>query len=186
MSIQLDFGGFDPIFPGVSISFSRSEAWRTFEAYTASSSPLPLSGSDEEIFETLSIISVLAHEVRHFHDSLLSPYAIRVFRLRFHTLLNILQVLPDLVKDGPNCIAVPLSKWGAFDQAERQKYLEELGNLPSGSEWNPVSLPYIRGDAPIIPAGAVAHSADSIAALITAATARRDQISELAHRPVKD
>lgn len=185
MAIQQDFGGFDPIFPGVTISFSRSEAWQKVDSYIADSTSPPLVGSDEEKFELLSLISVLSHELRHFHDSLLSPYAIRVLRLRFHALLGIVQILPDIVKDGPNCIGVPISAWCALDEDARAKYIENLGTPQLSSKWIPVPLPYLSSERPST-SGATAHSPEAVAAIISAAVARRDQISELTNRATRD
>lgn len=83
MAIQLDFGGFDPSFVGVTIRFGNERIWRIYQAFRASPDPLPVSSLPrDERFEALSAISVLSHEVRHFHDFLLTPYSARVFNLQ--------------------------------------------------------------------------------------------------------
>src|ERR1043166_2489717 len=93
--MQRDFGGFDPSFVGVTLRFENEDAWRRYQAQNASPTPLSVKGlPPESRFEALSLASVVSHEVRHFHDFLISPYSARVFSLRLKALINELSTLP--------------------------------------------------------------------------------------------
>ena len=123
MGVQQDFGGFDPSFLGVTIRFGSDRSWQIYENAVESAEPLPIpaGNSSEETFETISITSVLSHEVRHFHDFFLTSYSAYLFRLRIQLLLNILELLPRLTEsDGHyNCVPIPISKWCVLSAVER-------------------------------------------------------------------
>lgn len=176
MNIQLDFGGFDPSFIGVSVRFGNARSFDFYKAYTKSASPLPVSqmGHDER-FEALSIASVLSHEIRHFHDFLLTPYSARVFALRIRMLIYLLQALPEIVKDGPNCVPVPFATWCGLDEAEREAQLAWLPPRADGERWRPVQLPRIVKGMP----ADNGPMAQALAKVLTL----REEIRELAYNP---
>src|SRR5450755_1996275 len=108
MAIQMDFGGFDPSFLGVTIRFGSAGAWNAYQDLSESELP-SIPPDPDEAFERLSIASVLAHETRHFHDFFLSPYSARVFRWRVSALASLMQLMPLLIEDEANCMPLPLS-----------------------------------------------------------------------------
>lgn len=176
MNIQLDFGGFDPSFIGVSVRFGNARSFDFYKTHTKSPSPLPVSEmSHDERFEALSIASVLSHEIRHFHDFLLTPYSARVFALRIRMLIYLLQILPEIVKDGPNCVPVPFATWCSLDEAEREAQLAWLPLRVDGERWRPVQLPRILKGVPA-DNGPMAQALAKVLNL-------REEIRELAYNP---
>jgi hypothetical protein len=176
VSIQQDFGGFDPSFLGVTLRFGNERAFNFYKAYAASENPLPVSHlSSDERFEALSITSVMAHETRHFHDFFLTPYSARVFGKRVRMLAELLQMLPHLVRDGPNCMPVPLVKWCALNEQQRATQLQWLPPLPDGVSWIPVDVPYMEIGATM--------PADAMGQLLWATFRLRNEITDLAFQP---
>src|SRR5687768_6984442 len=95
--IQADYGGFDPKFLGVTVRFegSRPWNWHTFMMVHSSEPDKVLAEANAalakgtaEAFDHVSVGTVLNHELRHFHDFLLSPIGNRIFRLRLMALIN--------------------------------------------------------------------------------------------------
>jgi hypothetical protein len=112
MNIQLDYGGFDPAFIGVTLRFSSARAWNTFDTFRKTDAPLHVGGlTRDEAFEAISTTTVISHEVRHFHDFLLTPYSARIFKLRIEALVNALQTVTQLFQHDANCIPTPISTW---------------------------------------------------------------------------
>ena len=127
--IQPDYGGFDPKYFGVTLRFSAedSSSWDLFnELRSASDQPAKilemgnaaLKGSTARAFEVFSVASVLLHEVRHFHDFLLSPYGNRIFRLRLMAAINGYQAA-GYAKTTHSFVPCPIPAWTRKDQVER-------------------------------------------------------------------
>ena len=181
MTVQTDFGSYDPTFLGVTLRFSSESAWRAFVEFTTSPSPPSIADlPPAERFEALASTTVLSHELRHFHDFLLSSYGARLFSLRIQALVNLVEVLPYLVADGPNCLPVPLPVWCRLDRAERQEQLSLLDPGPDACPWVPVSLPHISAvplEAP--KAGFRERDGETLGTLLAAAMYQRQRIEEL-------
>lgn len=145
MTIQLDYGGFDPAFVGITTRFSTDSAWRAFQEHVGSGSPFRGSeDTPDQKFEWLAVTSVLIHELRHFHDFLLSPYSARIFKHRVQLTLNALQLLPNLIARSGNCLPVPISAWCRMEGARRSRELKYLPPRRSGDVWAPIDLPVIH------------------------------------------
>lgn len=184
MAIQLDFGGFDPAFLGVTLTFRTRTAWDTYQQFVASESPVSFASlPDPSRFEALSITSVISHEVRHFHDFLLSPYSIRVFRLRVQELLNVFQMLPQLLGDMSNSVPVPLPTWCRLDEGRRSERLARLPSRGDGQAWKPVPLPHFREeDIPeILKSSSVDN--DDPKRLLLAGVQFREPLRQLTYNP---
>jgi hypothetical protein len=120
-AIQPDYGGFDPRFLGVMIRFQAPSfaTWDLFQRIHAGD-PNPaeivrlgnaaLQEPPDRAFQVFAASTVLVHELRHFHDFLLSPYGNTLFRLRLTTVLNGLRAIgPLLGRRGT--VPVPLTTW---------------------------------------------------------------------------
>lgn len=182
MGIQLDFGGFDPAFIGVTLRLMNARAWKFHNEHRASDTPLPVAHlPPDERFEALSIASVLMHELRHFHDFFLSAYSARVFKLRLQSLANVMQILPYLFADEANCLPLPLPKWCRMDPTTRAKYLNRLPGRADRQPWIPVALPQIHNSDPPLQKGPVVLDAnEALAQLIRAALSNHEWINEFA------
>src|SRR5205085_6947184 len=186
MAIQLDFGGFDPSFIGVTIRFGNDRAWQIFDAFSKSANPPSLIGLPrDERFEDLSITSVVSHEIRHFHDFLLTAYSAQVFRLRVQALVNLLEVLFYISKSDANCLPVPLSEWCRLDDTGRKEYLSWLPQRKDNKPWSPVELPFVD-DKPFDfqqPTSPMSWSSETVERLIRAAIYTRERIHEFTYNP---
>ncbi len=190
MAIQQDFGGFDPSFLGVTLRFASQHSWRIYQDLVESPRPLPLpsSYSVEEMFETLSVTSVVSHEVRHFHDFFLTPYSAYVFRLRIQLLLNIFELLPFIVEgdENCNCLLVPISTWCLLNGTERNEQLDKLPQRTDGKPWVPVEIAYLdQQTLDFKPADRVllTSSGEPLKKLLAAAIRGRSKIHDLTYNP---
>lgn len=188
MTTQTDFGGFDPAFIGASLHFTSVDALKLFDAYRASATPLPVHQLLlPERFEALSIFSVLSHEVRHFHDSLLAPYGALVFSRRIQMLVNLLEILPHLFDERlnpyANCLPVPLARWWRWSEPARQHWIENLPHREDGQSWVPVNVPlYKEGDIPRDLTFDV-RSIESFEKILRVVVHTREQIQDLTFNP---
>jgi len=185
--VQRDFGGFDPAFVGVTLRFETERAWNRFQEIARSPVPIPVSSlPDDARFEALSLVSAISHEVRHFHDFLLSPYSARVFSLRLKALLNELGTLSQLVDPAVNCVPVPIPAWARLDAGERAARIAELGERPDGSAWSPPAIRQrLTIDADVTPSQFTidADAATIFAGLMKAGAHARGQINDLTYNP---
>jgi hypothetical protein len=145
VTVQRDFGGFDPTFFGATIRLSWASDWELFWGLRRGDTlKLEPQLSDDERFEKLGIASVVAHEVRHFHDFLITPCGAHIFRLRIFAALNTLQLLDYIVGATANCLPFPISTWCMLNEKRRKAELEWWGKRRDGADWIPVPLPHIR------------------------------------------
>jgi hypothetical protein len=129
-SIQPDYGAFDPKFPGVTLRFygHNTAAWPLFARVSAESTDAAevvrigreAMGDPHRLFEVISVCTALPHEVRHFHDFLLSPLGNRLFRNRVLSTFYALQLLKDVLRGG-RPVPVPLTRWEASGDAVRER-----------------------------------------------------------------
>lgn len=122
-----DFGGFDHRFLGVILRFhsTHPHALKTLGSYAKSSpeerlklfSAAATLGSKHS-FEFLSLVTSIDHEVRHYHDMLLSPFGNAMFRMRLTCVLNGFQWLFKVLQKGIHFLPVPVSRWDELLNAE--------------------------------------------------------------------
>jgi hypothetical protein len=183
MDIQLDYGGFDPTFIGITLRFSTESAWANFIAFgTSEDAPDVVRLAPGGAFQIVSITSVASHETRHFHDFLLSPYSAVIFKLRVQELCNALQILMKLSDAPGNCIPVPITAWCGLTQAERDRELAYL-QPKNGSGWIPVpvEIPFIER-AHVGPPPKVVYK-NALNALLRGAIVNRRCIDNLINNP---
>jgi hypothetical protein len=188
MTAQTDFGGFDPAFFGVSVHFTSVHALELLQEFRASPTPLPVAHLPPlERFEALSLFSVLDHEVRHFHDSLLAPYGAFVFLKRIEMLVNLLEVLPYVLDErlnpGANCLPVPLARWWRWDNAARERWLSQLPPREDGKPWTPVNVPLFVDGEPSVGPMAGARSLATLDQTLRVVMKARNRIHDLTFNP---
>jgi hypothetical protein len=124
--IQDDYGGFDSTFVGLTLRF-WPKSWDLFLRFHAKDRDpeevirignSALNKGADEAFDTFSMGTVMMHELRHFHDFILSPYGNHLFRLRLLAAVNGVQVIGGLRAKNP-VIPVPLPKWRRMQSGER-------------------------------------------------------------------
>jgi hypothetical protein len=185
MTIQLDYGGFDPSFLGVTIRFSNERVWEIYQEFVENPKPPKIDLTNPDLaFEALSITSVISHEVRHFHDFLLTAYSAHIFHLRIQALVNLLQLTPLMTGDsGGNCIPVPLSTWARLGQEKRERLLSSFPIVGGIKAWIPVSIPVVEESTTPSHTDAPVDSAEGVKSLIAAATLSISKVRDLTYNP---
>lgn len=132
--IQHDYGGFDSRFLGITLRYESLSALKTYldvcwadcdpERFKRLASQC-LQASKERAFDLYTQGTLLTHELRHFHDSLLSPYGSYLFRLRARAAFNGLQGFHQCRRNR-SILPVPIPLW-------RRKTAIELDQL--GGQW---------------------------------------------------
>jgi len=185
---QYDFGGFDPTFFGVSLNFSNLGAARLFDRWRKTQVPLPIADLPvDDRFEALSLFSVLAHEVRHFHDALLAPYGAMVFHRRIQMLVNLLELSTYLFDDhlnpNVNCLPVPLERWWRLTESQRTQWIAGLPPRADGTPWQPMNVPLFNDRTTPLMSGPRPRTLESLDELLHAVSRARAQISDLTFNP---
>jgi len=119
----LHFGHFDGQFLGITLTVT-SETLKAFG----------LTADDKvSTFEETAPSTVHSHELRHFHDFLLSPRGSITLRQRMAEALNVLSLqahAKNLSASGVmNALPVPLGRWADLGEAQRRAFLEPLAVL---------------------------------------------------------
>jgi hypothetical protein len=136
--VQQDFGGFDPRFPGgIGITLGSVEAYRAFARFAESDAD---SASASTGLGEIALKSVIDHEVRHFHDALLSPWANSIFRMRAQALMNGMQAIRVSRDVAGDTLPLPVGDWLRLNEEERSGYVREWEELV-GAPVSPVPLP---------------------------------------------
>jgi hypothetical protein len=153
---QQNFGGFDARFLGITLYVGSDSAAKTLLALAAGEDARRfVDGVDldsEEGFGALSLISVFAHELRHYHDFLLSPWGSRILRARLEALINIEQQLEIVSSpstwERANALPVPVSRWARMDAPRRAQFMDSVNAHLTALGQPPAAFP----DMPVIPA----------------------------------
>jgi hypothetical protein len=148
--IQPDYGEFDTRFLGVNLRFhaSHPSTWLLFdEISTEKHDPkrvmemgsAALKESPERAFEIFSVGTVLTHEMRHFHDFLLSPYGNALFRLRLTIMLNGFQAILPVLQNRKT-IPVPVPAWLSKSDHEKELLARMWAGLYKNLQPEPLDL----------------------------------------------
>lgn len=127
-----DYGSFDSRFFGIILKFDDPNKYKRFNDL------IKIDKYKNLNFEEIWMLTVLDHEHRHFHDSLLSPTAGGLTSLRINNILNGLQFIHLLNKHyselNANLIPVPISKWINLSKEEKKEKLNLLKNFTKHKE----------------------------------------------------
>ena len=144
MVVQRDYGGFDSAFFGVTLRLSGATDYDLYRKLRLGET-FPVEGhyQEDELCHVLQLATVASHEIRHFHDSLISPYGALAVRARVGMALNWLQLLDQILNSGANCLPFPMSRWCRLSDKARGAQKKEWGKPPEGAAWVEVPLPHI-------------------------------------------
>lgn len=141
-----EIAAFDGRFLGIDLSWtSGNDFWLgPGEREPVEAAPRDAPDRVESMLRRTSV----AHELRHFHDFLLSPVGSVVARARFLATVNTLQLLSllPLHQASEVTLPVPIGRWLAMPEATRQEYLQRATSLfeRTGSPLAPpVDLPFV-------------------------------------------
>jgi hypothetical protein len=140
------YGEFDPKFPGISLHADSAAAWERIVRYSLGpeTPDLGAASTPDAFLDAVSSLSVTIHELRHFHDFLISDYGARLVRARLQVVLNMLEVVQafrrlDTWRDA-NVVLTPLSDWCRLDPEQRRAEIDGLNW--AGAHYRPPELPY--------------------------------------------
>ncbi len=142
-------GSLDPRFFGIKIAYDSFEDFKfATQVYSRELDAPRLaqmrSGgliSERQVW----IATAIEHELRHYHDSLMSAHWLGIQSLRNQCALNtqsMLSVLGWFVsRHGGNCLALPLRRWFALGVGERESRVDAWPRTNAETLWRPVPFP---------------------------------------------
>jgi hypothetical protein len=150
MTPRIYSGRFDPKFLGVTIRARRTAEIHSFR-FSDRSEPPELSVlaalHDEAVVSDLSRLTVLDHEIRHFHDALLYPMGLLATRARIFALFNGFEtgIMLIRLRGEANVLVVPLQEWLVMPVPDREAFLRSEGRRTRRELRAPV-LPVLNRD----------------------------------------
>jgi hypothetical protein len=120
-------GSFNPKFYGVSLVHADPGDLADLAAYDEADDLGAWIESASVDIEAVGRRSAIDHEVRHFHDFLLSPFGLNTMGLRIQATVNGLQTIAAIRESSGKYLPVPLSRWMSWDQQRRQAWIDRDG-----------------------------------------------------------
>ena len=150
MAPRIYTGRFDPKFLGLIIRAKRAAEVQSFRMSDRSDQPnisILSALGDEAVVSDLSRLTVLEHEVRHFHDALLYPMGLLTTRARIYAAVNGFEagIILIRLRSGANVLAVPLQVWLLMSEPDRAAFLGNEAHRTRRDLHTPV-LPVISRD----------------------------------------
>ncbi|TCW83920.1 hypothetical protein C5O80_12465 [Burkholderia sp. SRS-46] len=128
---HIPFGAFNPRFYGVSLHLSDRDRLNLQGRYVDVSDDLVdwAERNAEPSLNDVSVLSAIDHEVRHFHDFLVSPFGTVTMASRMQASINGFHVLKTLSECPGRFVPVPLVRWIEWDDSARQRWLDSTGSF---------------------------------------------------------
>lgn len=152
--LQRDFGHFDGRFLGVCVHAGDHATFSlvddAIQGHRPNEDSIWATGS-EDAGRKVALLTTLAHETRHFHDYLLSPFGAASFRERFLAQYLTKELLVAWHAAGifeqATCLPVPIPRWLRLDASHRRDFIERLNAFYSGQAvlWPPDFGPELEG-----------------------------------------
>lgn len=128
------FGTFNPNFYGISVIQANSKEFKLAESYEAAEDLAQwIETRRGASIADVALLSTTDHEVRHFHDILLSPAGQRIMAMRFQASINGLQAILAIRELPGKYVPVPLARWMEWDEGRRASWISDRGR-PFGFE----------------------------------------------------
>jgi hypothetical protein len=142
---HIPFGVFNPRFYGVSVFLVNDERRDAWERYYQTDDVAQWANVNSiAAMEDVSTLSAVDHELRHFHDFLLSPLGVVAAGLRMQASINGFQAMKALELCSGKFVPVPLTRWMQWDTSTRQSWTYSNGSfLGIASPEDMVKLPHI-------------------------------------------
>lgn len=126
---HMPFGAFNPRLYGVSQFLSDDERWDAHRRYNQIDNPGEWAKhADDQSATDIYTLSALDHEVRHFHDFLLSPIGIITMGLRMQASINGVQAMDAIRRSSGRFVPAPLNRWICWDIATREDWIASTGS----------------------------------------------------------
>lgn len=146
---HLPFGAFNPRFHGISI-FANAERIGQLSSYEDAPGPSAWTAKqgDALSLETISTISALDHETRHFHDFLVSPIGAITMGMRMQASMAGLQAIKLLKQCDGKWVPAPIGKWIHWNNEQRRCWVRSVGE-PFGITFaDIVEFPHLAEKSP--------------------------------------
>ena len=170
MTPRVFAGQFDPKFLGITIRARTATEVESFRLQATSRySPLEILEelADDAAISDVSRASVIQHEIRHFHDSLLFPFGAATIRARIHAVHNGFVTSLKLKKlkavhGDANAIVVPFQQWLFLSEEDREAFLQQI-RRSTGRDLRVPVVPIVSeaDDLSDLPIGAVEPGDDA-------------------------
>jgi hypothetical protein len=122
-------GHYDPSFYGVTVHLRTPDHVDSFTNYVNSETVAAWASQlGDTSLAKLAPLSAFEHEVRHFHDALLSPFGCNLMGMRLSVLINATQVLWAIHDTPGTYVPTPMARWLQWDTSARQHWVEETGS----------------------------------------------------------
>lgn len=140
------FGHFSPAFYGITTHLAEEEHSRALAAYfEADEIGKWARGMADFDIAKLGPLSAPDHEIRHFHDALLSPWGCDMMGLRLSVVINALQSLWAIDDHPGRFLPTPMERWLDWDIAKREAWIADTGDFFGISHLDEiVTLPEIK------------------------------------------
>lgn len=143
-----DFGGFSTRTCSIDIKFASPEQFEHFlQAWSRPGRPELEIFPTEQRMEMISIGTTLEHELRHYHDFLLSYASLYSYWQRIQAMINAMPVMAHMLRDPEiDYLIFPAMEWAKTNTGNRRKYLADvLGNPDTYARtWKPPVLEGVR------------------------------------------
>jgi hypothetical protein len=124
------FGTFNPRFYGVSMFLGDTEKHDVLERYGETTPRLwSKEAATTSSLKDICTLSAMDHEVRHFHDFLLTPLGTITMGLRMQASINGIQAMKAFRRCRGSFIPVPLIRWIGWDSPARQRWIDTDGRF---------------------------------------------------------
>lgn len=144
-----DFGGFSTRTCSIDIKFASPEQFEHFlQAWGRAGRPDLEAFSAEQRMEMMSIGTTLEHELRHYHDFLLSYASVYSYWQRIQAMINAMPIMAQMLQDPEiEYLIFPAIEWAKTSTGDRRKYLADVLGSPDtyARTWKP---PVLEGGKP--------------------------------------
>jgi hypothetical protein len=126
---HIAFGAFNPRFYGVSLLLSDASRLDAIRTYMSADDIATWAKSSTLSLSEAAMLSASDHELRHFHDFLLSPFGTAIMGLRMQASINGIQAMKLTQKVPGRFLPVPLMRWISWDTERRRRWVLDTGSF---------------------------------------------------------
>lgn len=140
-TIRQPYGSFDGRFPtGIILNVQSGEQWDILSGRKALSQTeieMFAQSDSPHLFSLVSLATTLDHEMRHFHDFMLSPLGSSILAARLSIAMNSMQVFGRLTEARDlNSLPLPLTRWVEMSANDQDNYLNSISKFLARSGVN--------------------------------------------------